>query len=187
MSPFRILSPNFTLYTVLFTLACFCIWQAFGFIIVSKRETTSIASHIIQDDVIAQSGTKQLIDTSTPDESTGNTIPQLYCVDGDCSCKSMGCFECSKTEVSISALKKFCESENSFRKFECERGNVLKYGSCQNDNYIPFRPAEEARFLKFEVLCFLLASISYVVVWRRKKVGERVIVKRIQKLIEEPI
>ncbi|KAI6659119.1 hypothetical protein LOD99_14795 [Oopsacas minuta] len=181
----RLFSIQSPLYVILFTLACFCIWEAFGFIIVTKRETASIASQIIEDNIISQSSEKTY---SSPDNSPlAVSSSQLYCVDGDCTCKSLGCFECSKAEIEIPELKEFCESEHSFQKFECERGNLLKYASCQSENFSPFRPVEEMRFLKFEVFCFILSIISYVVVWKRKRVGERVIVKRIQKLIEDPI
>ena len=180
-APFKLLSPRCPVYTIVLTLACFCIWQAFGFIIVTKRETSSIASQIIRNNLIHESLTESS-DASVQDK----TLPRVFCVDGDCTCKSLGCFKCSERE-DIPDLITFCESETSYQKFECERSSLVKYGKCQSDSFTPFKSVEEVRFLKFEVFCLMLSILSTVVVWRRKKVGERVIVKRIQKLIEDPI
>ena len=183
VTPLRIITPRCPIYTIVLTIACFCIWQAFGFIIVTKRETSSIATQILRKNLLHKASTENGV--SVPADQS-STIPHIYCVDGDCTCKSMGCFKCSEKEE-IPELVQFCESENFYQKFECERSNLIKYGKCQSENFTPFKSVEEVRFLKFEIFCLMLSILSTVVVWRRKKVGERVIVKRIQKLIEEPI
>ena len=176
--PLKLFTPRCPIYTTVLILACFCIWQAFGFIIVAKRETSSVASQIIKHNLLkTDNGAKSV---------TADRVPQIFCVDGDCTCKSMGCFKCSE-RGDVPDLAQFCKTEKRFQKFECERSNLIKYGKCQSEHFTPFKPVEEVRFLKFEVFCLMLSIVSTVVVWRRRKVGERVIIKRIQKLIEDPI
>ena len=184
----KFLSHRSPLYTILFLLICFCIWEAFGFIIVSKRELTSLASHHAGD--VTENGARvstERIDSKEPSEDS-DKVSRVYCIDGDCTCRAVGCYQCSDEEkAETSVLGNLCISEKSYQRFQCEGSDTTKYASCHNERLTPFRTVEEVKFLKFEVVCFMIFVLSYVVVWSRSKVKERVIIKRIQKLTEEPI